>query len=159
VKESKVSDIPEIRKLLQESKQKRKYNSDSNVTGESKEEPQVIIGTSAHSVDTALSTWKKYKPDYFFVGTCYLTKSHPEKNASDLEGPTLPGIVRRRLHDERKVEDSHNVPHVFAIGGIDDENCHEPVVKYGADGVAVIRAVMQSSEPRQTVLEMKEQMQ
>ena len=124
------------------------------------EQPRVIIGTSAHSIDTALSTWRNFKPDYFFVGTCYLTKSHPEKTSSELEGPALPGLVRQRLHDEQLEDDSNlNLPHVFAIGGIDDENCDEPVISYGADGVAVIRAVMQASEPHKTVLRMKQKMQ
>ncbi len=156
VKEGSVSDIGRIRKLLKEHKRNRRCKNESDTTGEVEEETQVIIGTSAHSVDTALSAWRNYKPDYFFVGTCYLTKSHPEKNSDDLEGPALPGLVRQKLLDEQ--EEDSNIPQVFAIGGIDDENCHEPVVNYGADGVAVIRAVMQASKPRKTVISMKEKM-
>ena len=157
VKEGKVSEITKIRQLLEEN-QRRQINATSKEI-EKRKQP-VIIGTSAHSVDTALSTWRKYSPDYFFVGTCYLTNSHPEKDINDLEGPSLPGKVRQALCNELK-EDKHHcrLPTIFAIGGIDDINCDEPVKKYGADGVAVIRSIMQSPRPREIVLRMKEKMQ
>jgi len=50
-------------------------------------------------------------------------------------------------------------PIIFAIGGINEQNCHEPVVTYGADGVAVIRTVMQASDPGEVVLQMKAAME
>jgi thiamine-phosphate diphosphorylase len=148
IKESKVSIIPKIRQDCE------------------KQGSTMSIGTSAHNVDTALSTWKEYSPDYFFVGTCYVTKSHPEKGIDDLEGPSLPGRVKHAIldkvkerNDENNGEDSNNsIPIIFAIGGIDENNCDEPVRKYGADGVAVIRSIMQASAPRQVVLGMKYRM-
>ena len=36
---------------------------------------------------------------------------------------------------------------------IDEKNCNEPV-KYGADGVATIRTVMQADDPREVVKQM-----
>ena len=102
-----------------------------------------LIGTSAHSVSSALDVWSLYQPDYLFVGTCYKTASHPEKDADELEGPMLPGNVCRAFGKERPV--------VLAIGGIDEHNCREPVVVHGADGVATIRSVLQSPDPRRTV--------
>ena len=49
-------------------------------------------------------------------------------------------------------------PIIFAIGGIDKTNCHEPVLTFGADGVATIRTVMQASDPREAVKCMKKAM-
>lgn len=123
----------------------------------------VVIGTSAHSIDSALRNWKLYRPNYFFVGTCYLTQSHPEKDARDLEGPTLPGIIKCVIEEEINVDEFREEsplderkrkPIIFAIGGIDSENCNEPV-KLGADGVAVIRSIMQADNPAGMVSLMK----
>lgn len=106
-----------------------------------------VIGTSAHSVESALEAWDLYHPDYYFVGTCYETLSHPEKLPEDLEGPALPGQVVLALG---RREESANRPPVLAIGGIDDTNCHEPV-NYGADGIATIRAVLCCADPGEMV--------
>ena len=105
-----------------------------------------------------------------FVGTCYLTQSHPEKNAIDLEGPALPGLVKEAIvqmdidsiddkDDNDDSADGHGAvaPIIFAIGGIERENCHEPVGN-GSDGVAVIRSVMQASNPALAVKHIKEGM-
>lgn len=108
-----------------------------------------LIGTSAHSVSSALKASSEYKPDYIFVGTCYATASHPEK--VELEGPELPGAVCRALKGQ---EDR---PIVLAIGGIDEENCEGPL-KYGADGVAAIRSVLQSPDPAKSVESMHKNM-
>jgi thiamine-phosphate diphosphorylase len=101
-----------------------------------------LIGTSAHSISSALKATSMYQPDYLFVGTCYTTASHPEKMG--LEGPQLPGRICRELEGKDR-------PVIFAIGGIDEENCAEPVVKYGSDGVAAIRSILQSSDPAKSV--------
>lgn len=126
VKERDVEQIPYIRSTLQKHLGK-----------------DIIVGTSAHSISSGVINYQLYKPDYMFVGTCYLTHSHPEKNACDLEGPTLPGLVKEAI---RKETDGGQQPIIFAIGGIESENCHEPV-GHGSDGVAVIRSVMQASDP------------
>lgn len=118
----------------------------------------VLIGTSAHSVESAMDAVTAYQPDYLFVGTCYLTASHPEKSdVSELEGPKLPGQVKRAILLEATT--GTRAPTIFAIGGIDETNCREPVVGYGADGVAVIRAVLQAVDPTSAVLNMVERMQ
>jgi thiamine-phosphate diphosphorylase len=103
-----------------------------------------LIGTSAHSVSSALEAASLFQPDYLFVGTCFLTASHPEK--VELEGPALPGTVCRALSGRTATR-----PVVLAIGGIDEHNCRLPVAVHSADGVAVIRSVLQSSDPRGTV--------
>mmetsp|Transcript_13139 Transcript_13139/g.18596 ORF Transcript_13139/g.18596 Transcript_13139/m.18596 type:complete len:325 (-) Transcript_13139:265-1239(-) len=108
-----------------------------------------LIGTSAHSISSAVEAWSMCSPNYFFVGTCYATQSHPDK--VDLEGPTLPGKVRQAFVDEKESE--QELPIILAIGGVNSTNCHEPVCIYGADGVAVIRSVLQASDPAKAVLD------
>jgi thiamine monophosphate synthase len=116
-----------------------------------------LIGTSAHDVDSALNTWNKYQPDYFFVGTCFITLTHPEKQQDDLEGPLLPGQVKRSIlqqvlvaQEEEEEQQCGACPLVFAVGGINVDNCRVPI-EFGADGVAMIRAVMQAPNPREMV--------
>jgi len=194
----------------------------------------IVIGTSTHSVESAVRSYDReyddndqfndgvasnnniddkslyssnrikkkigrIKPHYYFVGTCYMTASHPEKVLqTQLEGPELPGIIKQTLLEtaeaskqqkqqkeitiltatKNKEEDDDGpdndqsysspspsidttsigsigsiklqIPRIFAIGGIDETNCHEPVA-FGADGVAVIRAVLQASHPNKMV--------
>jgi len=159
----------------------------------------IVIGTSTHSVDSALRSYFGnhdsddiahkcdkddgsandhvigLKPHYYFVGTCYLTASHPEKTLeSQLEGPSLPGRVKQALLETFKSRQQLRIstkeisrdnlsskaalqprlPRIMAIGGIDETNCHEPVA-LGADGVAVIRAVLQADQPTERVEEMQ----
>jgi thiamine monophosphate synthase len=112
--------------------------------------PSILIGTSAHSVESAISAWNVHRPDYIFVGTCYSTMSHPEKTAGMLEGPELPGQVGRALATSLAGSNDKKRPKVLAIGGLDDSNCHIPV-QYGADGIATIRAVLQAQDPADAV--------
>ena len=114
----------------------------------------VLIGTSAHSVESAVDAVTTYAPDYLFVGTCYETNSHPEKGAALLEGPSLPGQVSIAIRTKFVM-----APIVLAIGGIDETNCSEPVVTFGADGVALIRAVLQAPNPNDVVRKIHRAMQ
>ena len=116
-----------------------------------------LIGTSAHSVSSARNANLSYQPNYFFVGTCYPTESHPEK--VKLEGPALPGNVCRALEQQQQQQQQGDRPVVFAIGGINEETCAEPVLEYGADGVAAIRSVLQSPNPGMTVETIHQNMQ
>mmetsp|Transcript_18608 Transcript_18608/g.38040 ORF Transcript_18608/g.38040 Transcript_18608/m.38040 type:complete len:351 (-) Transcript_18608:31-1083(-) len=163
VKERNASEIPMIRKILHDAAETSK--STNNRSTESMKINYFIIGTSCHSIQSAIKfyTLQPQGPDYLFVGTCYLTQSHPEKTSIDqLEGPTLPGKVKKELETLKSssLESIHpSVPKIFAIGGIDEINCFEPVVKHGADGVATIRAVMQAEDPRAVVRSMIRLMQ
>lgn len=130
VKESHREKIPEIRRLFP-------Y------------EP--VIGTSSHSIDSAVDAWAKVHPDYFFAGTCYTTKSHPEKGESDVEGPELPGKIKMALLGEGCTSP------VLAIGGIDEGNCDVPV-RLGADGIATIRAVLLSIDPDKAITNIQRRM-
>jgi len=160
VKEYNAHLIPDIRQKLQDALEKTTASSSNEI----KQPQDIIIGTSCHSKQSALDSYNLTPrgPDYLFVGTCYLTQSHPEKTSLDqLEGPTLPGSIRKILYQSFNDDDrsgngdsdlgvSKKPPVIFAIGGIDEQNCNEPV-KYGADGVATIRTVMQADDPRGVV--------
>jgi len=167
VKEYNAHLIPDIRQKLHVALGKNAAVSNNNDT---KQQQDIIIGTSCHSIQSALDSYNLSPrgPDYLFVGTCYLTQSHPEKTSLDqLEGPTLPGRIRDTLYksftdDDRSGDCDSDLsgarvaqkpPVIFAIGGIDEQNCNEPV-KYGADGVATIRTVMQAEDPREVVKQM-----
>ena len=173
VKEKDVCQIPDMRSTWALSRGQQRQSQQQQ--SQSQLEKDMIVGTSAHSIESALSNHQLYKPDYMFVGTCYLTQSHPEKNAIDLEGPALPGLVKEAIVqmdidsiDDGSIDDDDDddddgghggpvSPIIFAIGGIERENCHEPV-GYGSDGVAVIRSVMQASNPALAVKHIKEGM-
>jgi hypothetical protein len=90
-----------------------------------------LVGTSAHSVDSAVDAAVKHDIDYLFVGTCFVTQTHPEKAAEDLEGPALPGKIRLALQDR-----GYSTP-CLAIGGINENNCAVPI-QLGANGETVI---------------------
>ena len=108
-----------------------------------------IVGSSCHSILSAIRA-AKGGVDYLFVGTCFKTLTHPEKEEKDLEGPQLVKEVRRALNGKGF---SH-IP-IFAIGGINKNNCHIPVSQYNADGVAMIRGISASSDPRQAAVDVK----
>ena len=157
VKEYNAHLIPDIRQKLQDAME----DTNASISNEIKQQQDIIIGTSCHSKQSALDSYNLTPrgPDYLFVGTCYLTQSHQEKTSLDqLEGPTLPGSIREILYQSFNNDDDRSgngeskfkPPVIFAIGGIDEQNCYEPV-KYGADGVATIRTVMQANDPRGAV--------
>ena len=130
VKEAHISKIPNIRQAAIRS--------------------NFVIGTSTHSVSSAIDSYRVHRPDYYFAGTCFRTPSHPEKTEEELEGPTFPGEVRQALqHEITKSGREDTCPVVFGIGGLDETNCDIPV-SHGVDGVAVIRAVLQSPNPAET---------
>ena len=131
---------------------RRRYNNTTNCR---------IVGTSAHSLTSALHAQSQYQPDYLFVGTCFPTQSHPEKTVHDLEGPQLPGQVVQALQNNVKnltSTSSTRIPPVLAIGGITVENCPIPL-RWGANGVAVIRAITQNPHPYQAATTLQQHLQ
>lgn len=152
VKERNAHLIPSIRTQLEHHEVTCSFQGIKSFTN-------IVIGTSCHTIQSATTSYQLSPrgPDYLFVGTCYFTQSHPEKQTLDqLEGPQFPGKVKQELyqiHDKNKRRIPP--PVIFAIGGINEENCREPVVTFGADGVAVIRTVMQAPDPREMVQRMK----
>ena len=99
-----------------------------------------IYGRSTHSVAQGLAAQKEGF-DYIGVGPVFAT-------------PTKAGRPAVGLECVRAASSRFDVPFV-AIGGIDERNIKE-VVEAGAKAVAVVRAVMQSEDPRATTKKIKE---
>lgn len=110
----------------------------------------LLVGTSTHSVPSAVEAVETYNVDYLFTGTCFPTESHPEKPI--VEGPQLPAEVKRAVPD--------TIP-VLSIGGLDETNCGSQVTlgqfvnQSRSDGVALIRSVLQSKSPAPTTRRIK----
>lgn len=110
-----------------------------------KSAPELILGGSAGAPDVARRLVEE-GADYLGVGALY--DAHPSKsNASDPRGPQAITAVRDAIGD---------VPMV-GIGGITAETARE-VVEAGADGVAVIRAVVGASDPERAAQRLREAM-
>ena len=92
-----------------------------------------IIGRSVHSVDAALRA-EQDGADYVIAGNIFATSSKPGRPAAGIE------LVRA-------VAEAVRVP-VIAIGGITPENAGS-VIEAGADGVAVIGAIMDADDPKE----------
>jgi thiamine-phosphate pyrophosphorylase len=91
-----------------------------------------IIGKSVHSVEAARAAAAE-GVDYLQVGTVYETASKP-------------GVAPAGVDLVRDVCAAVDLP-VIAVGGITADRVAE-VVRAGADGVAVIGAVMDAADPR-----------
>jgi thiamine-phosphate pyrophosphorylase len=90
-----------------------------------------ILGRSVHSVEAASKAVRE-GADYVQVGPVFSTDSHPGQPPAGLE------LIRA-------VVEAVDVP-VVAVGGIGPENVRQ-VIDAGADGVAVIRAVLAATDP------------
>ena len=90
-----------------------------------------LIGSSVHAPDAAKQA-EREEADFVLLGTLYASASHPEGVAG---GEALVRAVRA---DTR-------LP-LIAIGGITAENV-AAVRAAGADGVAVMRAIVEAPDP------------
>ena len=104
---------------------------------------RLIVGRSVHSVKEALEA-EAEEADYVILGTIYKTASHPGLKSAGL------GLVR-------EVREAVGLP-VYAIGGIDASNAAE-VIAAGADGIAVIRAILGAKGPRAAARDLAEAVQ
>ena len=93
---------------------------------------KALVGRSVHSVDGAQGAIRS-GADFLLVGTMFATRSHPG------EEPSGPGLLTRIR--EAGVDDP-----MLAIGGITEHNA-EQVMAAGADGVAVITAILAAPDP------------
>lgn len=91
------------------------------------------VGVSVHSVASAQKVMRLGMPNYIQVGTMYATRTHPGMQAN---GPGLMREVRDSVGEKCTL---------IGVGGIDAGNCGD-VVKAGADGVAVIRAIAEAKD-------------
>ncbi|MHB1629494.1 MAG: thiamine phosphate synthase, partial [Bacilli bacterium] len=91
-----------------------------------------IVGVSAATVQEALAA-ERAGADYLGVGAVFPTRSKPDADASS-------------LHELSQIAKAVKIP-VVGIGGIGQENAAS-VLAAGADGVAVVSAVMSAANPR-----------
>lgn len=90
-----------------------------------------LIGRSVHSVDAAREA-ERDGADYLIAGSVYETASKP-------------GAAPAGVELVRAVAEAVRVP-ILAIGGITPERVRD-VVAAGADGIAVISAVLDANDP------------
>lgn len=102
--------------------------------------PDKIIGYSVKEIEDALQACRE-GADYLGVGPIFSTTT---KDA----GPALGAEILRRLREAVALP-------ILAIGGIDERNVQVPIL-WGADGVAVIKAVMAAEDRRAKVERLRE---
>ena len=98
-----------------------------------------IIGHSVHSPEAAVAA-EAEGADYLQVGTVFETTSKPGRPAAGLS------LLR-------EVRDAVSIP-VIAVGGIDATNA-AGVIAAGADGIAVIGAIMDADDPREAARDLR----
>ena len=96
---------------------------------------EYIIGISTHCPDDALCAMKG-GADYIGVGPVFKT-------------PTKPGRIPVGLEYVKWAGENVNIP-FFAIGSIEPDNIDD-VIKAGANRVAVVRAIMNSENPKENI--------
>ena len=99
-----------------------------------------LIGRSVHSVDGAQAAVAD-GADFLLVGTMFATRSHPG------EEPSGPGLLTR-------IRAAGVDGPTMAIGGITKDNAAQVMIA-GADGVAVITAILAASDPCQASQDLK----
>jgi len=99
-----------------------------------------IIGISVETVEQAIKA-EKEDADYLGVGPIYPT-------ATKLDAGRALGLARLK-----EIKEAVSIP-VIAIGGIDEDNLEE-VLRAGADGVAIISAVVGAPDITQACQKLK----
>ena len=102
-----------------------------------------IIGRSVHSVRAATQA-EASGADFLLVGTMFATRSHPG------EEPSGPGLLER-------IRAAGVGAPLLAIGGITADNVAQ-VMRAGADGAAVITAILASPDPERAASQIKSAM-
>ncbi|MGQ9619190.1 MAG: thiamine phosphate synthase [Candidatus Aminicenantia bacterium] len=100
-----------------------------------------IIGASAHSVEEAIEK-ERMGVNYIAVSPVFSTPTKPDA------GPPL------GLEGIKEMRKFVRVP-LIGIGGINKENIEE-VIKSGADGVAVVSAIVSAENPYESARELRE---
>jgi thiamine-phosphate pyrophosphorylase len=100
----------------------------------------MFIGISAESLEDALEA-QKGGADYLGVSPIYATPTKTD---------TAPALGLEGLRDIRKAV---NIP-LVGIGGLNLNNAPE-VIRNGADGVAVVSAIVAAADPGQAAAELK----
>jgi thiamine-phosphate pyrophosphorylase len=101
--------------------------------------PRRIVGVSTNSVEAALAA-QQAGADYLGVGTIYPTTT--KADAGEAVGPAMVAAIKARV----------TLP-IVGIGGIRAENA-AAVIEAGADGVAVVGAVIAAADPEAAAREL-----
>lgn len=104
---------------------------------------KALIGATAKSVKAAKKA-QEDGADYLGVGAIFETKTHVKTKRTSVE--TL-----------KKIKDTVDID-VFAIGGLNIENV-DILKNSKADGICVVRAIMDADDVYQTSLDLKEKIQ
>ena len=102
---------------------------------------EMIIGISAESIEDALAA-EKGGADYLGVSPIYATPTKTD---------TAPALGLRGLRDIRKAV---KLP-LVGIGGLNKDNAAD-VIRNGADGVAVVSAIVAADDPEAAARELKQ---
>jgi len=103
-------------------------------------QPGKIVGVSVHDMQE-FEISEKQNPDYFGVGTIYATET---KSNLETTGTKTLSQIRRKTTKP-----------LIAIGGISKENM-APVFKNGANGVAVISALLKAKNVKAEAIQFKQ---
>ncbi|GCE17693.1 thiamine phosphate synthase [Dictyobacter kobayashii] len=103
--------------------------------------PQAYLGASIHSVEEADSAWQQ-GADFLLAGTIFASASHPDGAVSGLE------LLRH-------IKASQSTCRLYAIGGITAAHA-EQVMQAGADGIAVISAILRAKDVAASVKELRQ---
>ena len=104
--------------------------------------PDRILGVSTANLKEALKA-QKDGADYIGVGAMF-----PTSSKSDTRDVTL--------NELRRIKESIKIP-VVAIGGINQSNVKQ-IIEAGADGAAVISAILGRNDIKQAALELKKKL-
>ena len=99
-----------------------------------------LLGVSIHSIEEA-QTAVTDGADFLLAGTIFASRSHPEHGGC---GPGLLSEIKQRA----------SVCPLLAIGGITSKNVRS-VIEAGADGVAVISAILRAPDIAQATRELR----
>lgn len=114
-----------------------------NLTRIKKTYPELIIGSSVHSVSEAVKK-EKEGADLLMFGHVFASNSKRDK-------------APRGIHALQEVIDHVNIP-VIAIGGI-TPNVTEKVLRTGAGGIAVLSGILKAKEVKKAVHQYKQAME
>jgi thiamine-phosphate pyrophosphorylase len=95
---------------------------------------EVMIGRSAHDPAQAAAAAREAGVDYFCTGPCWST-------------PTKPGRPAAGLELIRSIAAAQPARPWFAIGGIENVQRLEDVLRAGAKRVVVVRAITEAADP------------
>lgn len=103
-------------------------------------ERSFILGVSIHSLEEAIRA-EECGADYIIAGHIFKTESKK-------------GLEPRGLAFIEKLKQKVNIP-IIAVGGIDENNAEE-VISAGADGIAVMSAILRARDVKGKVEVLKE---